>query len=184
MAPQVSFAKGNQLNDELDGYTTSNPKAVLPSQPGLPMASTDRLELNQLAKHTGLWSTPSPTNITLLHNPCITTSENPALHLVQTSLHFYIKPLPAYLLSHAFWTEYLLDSSSSKKKRNIHQAAMGLLRSYCYLIRYEVDFRQARCSELVPFRTTWQQWCKFAATLDTINDYEVSPRYHYGELRL
>ncbi|KAL8709556.1 MAG: hypothetical protein Q9225_007429 [Loekoesia sp. 1 TL-2023] len=148
-------------------------------------------KLNQLAPQLWLCSTPSHTNIPPLHNHAvhgrdIIVSEDPALHLVWATGRIFIKPLPTYLLSHAFWAHYLLDGDLSEKKTRIRQAGMGLLRSYLYCIRHETDLRVAQQSHLnlVPAGITWQRWCDISASFDAITNSEVSPRYHFGKLQL
>lgn len=148
-------------------------------------------KLNQLAPKLWLCSTPSHTNIPPLHNHAvhgrdIVLSENPALHLVWATRRIFIKPLPTYLLSHAFWAQYLLDGDPSEKKIHIRQAGMGLLRSYFYCIRHETDLRVAQQPHLnlVPAGITWQQWCDFSASFEAITNSEVAPRFHYGKLQL
>ena len=194
------FKRENQLNTELDGLVQGD---TLPSQPHISLASSTVLadflvqdicptKLNKLAPHLWLCSTPSHTNIPPLHNHAvhgrtIIPTEDPALHLVWTTGHIYIKPLPAYLLSHALWTQYLLcNDDAISKKKIVCQAALGLLRSYHHSIRHECDFRIAQQSHLnlVPPYITWKQWCSFSISFGAIENSEVAPRYHYGKLQL
>ncbi|KAL8836245.1 MAG: hypothetical protein Q9170_002989 [Blastenia crenularia] len=201
-ALQPPFTKERQLNHELDSYSNGDPHGALPSQPRISMALAEQLsdfllsdlsptKLNQLAPQLWLCSAPTHTNIPPLHNHAvhgrnIVVSEDPALHLVWDTGRIFIKPLPTYLLSHTFWTQYLLDSTPSNEKLCIREAGMGLLRSYFYCIRHETDFRVAQQPHLslLPMSLTWQQWCDFAATFNTIENAEVAPRYHYGKLQL
>ena len=198
------FLKEWQLNTELDGLTQGDhPSIALPSQPQLSLVSSSSLtdflirdicttKLNQLAPHLWLCSALSHTNIPPLHNHAvhgrtIIPTEDPALHLVWVTGRIFIKPLPAYLLSHAFWTSYLLhDVDMYPEKKLMTQAALGLLRSYYYSIRHESDFRIAQQSHLnlVPANISWKQWCDFSISFDTIDNSEVAPRYHYGKVQL
>jgi hypothetical protein len=75
--------------------------------------------------------------------------------------------------------------------QELQQAAAGFMRTYAYLIQYEVDFRKAQSSELGLIPTddghspiTYERFAKFIATFAKLNDEEVRPRYHYGEMRL
>ena len=119
-----------------------------------------------------------------------------------------MKPLPAYLLSYGFWRDYLSSSTSSSSSSlaaaggsgrtlglgkddddgaGLEEAALGLLRSYCYLIRHESDLRIAQQEhlQLVPPSVGWKEFCAFTAALGrSIEDGHVAPRYHYGEIRL
>ena len=96
-----------------------------------------------------------------------------------------MKPLPRYLLSHAFW-RYLATQPEA-----LQRSVIGFVRTYSHLVRYESDYRIALREEytLVPNddgeeRITWERFAKFIAWFDKIGDDRVNPRYHYGELRL
>jgi hypothetical protein len=71
------------------------------------------------------------------------------------------------------------------------RAAAGFMRTYSYLIRYEVDFRKAIEPELrlIPpddgkSPITFESFVEFIAPFAALDDASVSPRYQYGELRL
>lgn len=195
------FKREHQLSNQLDYLSHANGPVPLPSQPWLPMSSGKRLieflrddicptKLNRLAPHLWLCSMPSHTNVPAFHNHAIhgrsiLPTEDPALHLVWLTGRIFIKPLPLYLLSHAFWMEYLYKVQAPEKVV-IAQAALGLLRSYHHSIRHENDLRIAQQSHLnlLPHDITWKQWCDFSANFDAIDDNQVAPRYHYGKLQL
>jgi hypothetical protein len=42
----------------------------------------------------------------------VQVTEDPLVHLLSTQGAIYVKPLPAYLTSYAFW-EYVLESSTT-----------------------------------------------------------------------
>ena len=97
----------------------------------------------------------------------------------------FIKPIPPYLLSHAFW-RYIEEND-----QELVMAAKGFLRSYTYLIRYEADFRRAQSCELglIPkgdgeHEITFERFAAFIAPFAKLDDTQVCPRYEYGELRL
>jgi hypothetical protein len=111
-------------------------------------------------------------------------AEHPQLHLVWSYDRIFIKPIPRYLLSHAFW-EYVQTNDK------LCQAVGGFLRTYSYLIRYETDFRLASSDalSLIPAddgteQITFERFAKFIAPFAQLEDSSVNPRYHYGELRL
>lgn len=203
VAPRPPFKKECQLNAELDGLLQGKTSLSLPSQPSLSLVPSTRLtdflvrdicptKLNRLAPYLWLCSTPSHTNIPPLHGHAvhgrtIIPAEDPALHLAWATGRIYVKPLPAYLLSHAFWTCYLLtDADTCLEKKLVAQSGRGLLRSYYYSIRHESDFRIAQQSHLnlIPSNVTWERWCDFSVSFDDIENNEVAPRYHYGKLQL
>ena len=113
-------------------------------------------------------------------------------------LGIFIKPLPKYLLSYDFWTKFLLlpaaistnpntiftPPASDSRKEASAKAALGLLRSYSFLIRHESDLDVALEFRLLPKNTSFESFCHLSSRFTGITDSEVSPRYCYGELRL
>lgn len=112
-------------------------------------------------------------------------AESPQLYLVWSYDRIFVKPIPRYLLSRAFW-EYLRTNDK------LHKASAGFLRTYSYLIRYETDFNLARSDalRLIPSDDgtgkpiTFERFARFIAPFAELRDSEVNPRYQYGELRL
>jgi hypothetical protein len=151
-------------------------------------------ELNKLAPHLWLVSTPRSSHISPLHHQAvrgrsIVVAENPQLHLVWANNQIFVKPLPKYLLSHAFWHYYLTSARSPLPhplRADAIKAALGFIRTYSYLIRHETDFRLAQREEycLIPADVTWTRFARFIAAFESIDNELVSPRYAYGELRL
>lgn len=131
----------------------------------------------------------SPLHFQQVQGRKIYVTEDPRLHLVWLHDRIFVKPLPKYLMSHRFWVDYLLDDSSalsSGSRQAIRKAALGLLRSYYYLIAHESDFAIA-CAEglrLLPPDITWDQFCGFSSRFKDIEDCHVWRRYHFGELSL
>ncbi|RYO99935.1 hypothetical protein DL764_006644 [Monosporascus ibericus] len=113
----------------------------------------------------------------------VIVTEDPKLHLVWIYDRIFIKPLPRYIISYAFWRDFIGDAEDADR---IRRAALGYLRTYLYLVRYESDFRIAQDSglQLIPTDITWEQFSNFASDLANITDYDVSARYAYGEIRL
>ena len=134
--------------------------------------------------------TPDHAHISPLHfqaarGRSIVVMENPHLHLVWYYDRIFIKPIPRYLLSSAFW-EY-----AEHADHELWQAAAGFMRTYAYLIEYEIDFRKAQSLELglVPVDDgsspiTYERFAQFIAPFTQLDDSKVPPRYHFGEMRL
>ena len=156
------------------------------------------VDLERMAPHLWIMSTQSGTNISPLHQQKvrgreIIVTEDPRLHLVWIHDRIFIKPLPRYLLSHYFWSEFLstekstLGGNAQEKEiyAKIQMSALGLLRSYYYLIQHESDL-QIACENgrLLPSDITWPEFCAFSVAFSDIRDDTVSERYHYGQLRL
>jgi hypothetical protein len=150
-------------------------------------------DLDKMAPHLWLMSTQSSGNISPLTEQItrgrrLIITENPGLHLVWIHDRVFLKPLPVYLFSHAFW-EYYLVSSYSPLKASIRQrllkATSGFLRSYSYLIQHKSDFLLATGDDLqlIPKSISYTQFVAFMSHCD-IKDSSASPRYHFGELRL
>lgn len=122
--------------------------------------------------------------------------EDPRLHLLWHKDKVYIKPIPPYLLSAAFW-DYIQTADPP-----LFRAAAGFMRTYVYLIRYETDFRKATSPEweLIPTHhvhlpqqhpqqqqqqpLTFETFTTFLTPFSQLTDADVSPRYAYGQLRL
>ncbi|KAK4158893.1 hypothetical protein QBC43DRAFT_363006 [Cladorrhinum sp. PSN259] len=156
-------------------------------------------DLETMAPHLWMLSSQSSANIRPLHRQRVIgrdviITESPRLHLVWYYERIFIKPLPAYLLSYAFWSTYLAPTALSSSRpppletavaEPIRRAALGYIRTYRYLIRHESDFTIAQSIGLVPEPVTWPAFCAFISAFDSaISDDDVSSRYHYGELRL
>ncbi|PYH91311.1 hypothetical protein BO71DRAFT_401476 [Aspergillus ellipticus CBS 707.79] len=140
--------------------------------------------LDRMSSH--LWLAGLPKAARPLHrqtrlNRQIIVTETPTEHLVWHETRIFVKPLPEYLLSHDFWSTLSAD-------RTLHASACGLLLSYCWLICTKSDLSIAHSAQLIPAHITWESWTSFAADfvahIDTQSLQDVSPRYHFGELRL
>jgi hypothetical protein len=120
----------------------------------------------------------------------IVITEDPEMHALWINDRIFLKPLPPYLLSYAFW-EYLVQppprqasDDAQKARTQITQAALGYVRTYTCLIRHESDLRIAVREGLVPDNIDLDRWMAFIRDFRYIEDDQVSGRYHYGELRL
>jgi hypothetical protein len=193
------------LNDELDDIDLSalNGHENLPGHPRVSLADVGALttfledelcspDLENMAPYLWMMSLRSSTNISPLHRQRvkgreILISEDPKLHIVWLQSRIHIKPLPTYLLSYAFWDIYLSPQNSPlppQSRDRILKAALGYLRTYYYLIKYESDFVLEQNAYLVPKSVTWPEFCAFTSGLSSIPDMSVSSRYVFGELRL
>ena len=158
-------------------------------------------DLDTLAPHLWLVATQSSTHISPLHEQIlkgrgIVITENPELHLAWTNNRIFIKPIPRYMLSHAFWATHLTSEFPSHAKSTQYnspsnaliRAALGYMRTYYYLIQHESDFHIAKRSELLYFDSddiTLESFHQFIAGFSEVHDDDVSPRYSsYGTLRL
>ena len=115
-------------------------------------------------------------------------TEEPRLYLVWIHDRIFIKPLLRYLLSHMFWEMFFSNESDQlgERKNDLRGAAIRFLRTYLYLIQRESDLTIAQYDglRLIPKDVQWSGLCHFVSGLRSIEDSEVSGRYHYGELRL
>lgn len=78
------------------------------------------------------------------------------------------------------------EASGGGSKERIRRAALGYLRPYHHLVKYESELRIAQNPRpsLVPPGITWEQFCEFTSRLADIAGRDVSLRYAYGEIRL
>jgi hypothetical protein len=87
------------------------------------------------------------------------------------------------MLSLAFW-EYVKKNDSK-----VWIACAGFMRTYWYLIQFEVDFRRALELDLISLDgtgnpITYSSFTSFVFPFSRLSDAEVNARYGYGELRL
>ncbi|KAK1757310.1 hypothetical protein QBC47DRAFT_153965 [Echria macrotheca] len=132
--------------------------------------------------------TPSYRHIMPLHHQKahareVMVNEKAGLHLVWYYERMFIKPIPAYFYSQAFW-DYLRQADE-----DVFAAAVGFMRSYYYLIQYPIDFEDGCKMRLIPKKPdghypTYEEFCKFMEPFVQVDDNHVSRRFHYGELRL
>ncbi|KAJ9634585.1 hypothetical protein H2201_007059 [Coniosporium apollinis] len=151
-------------------------------------------DLDKLAPHLWLVAKQDSSHMSSLTHKIvrgreIIVTEKPELHLVWIYNRVFIKPLPAYLLSHAFWEFYLVGGNSpisSPLKEDVRRAALGFLRSYLYLIQHKSDFILATDEKLrlIPKKISYSDFVNFIIAFDKLEDTDVAPRYHFGELRL
>jgi hypothetical protein len=182
----------------------SRPKTYLPGQPRIALKDPDlgryleselvTGDLDRLSPHLWLVATQDSSHISsltaqLVRGRRLVITENPELHLVWVYDVVYVKPIPKYLLSHAFWDFYLVGSHSpipEPQREKITMAALGFLRSYLYLIRHKSDFVLATDEKLrlLPKGVRYSDFVNFIMAFEKIADTSVSPRYSFGQLRL
>jgi hypothetical protein len=134
-----------------------------------------------------------PLHHQVAHAREIIVDEYPGLHLVWYYGRIFIKPIPTYFYSPAFW-DFLRSlrnqDETNDEKEDIYDAAIGFMRSYYFLIQYEIDFTKACELNLIPKlpgedkHPTYYEFCRFMDYFKKVKDEETCRRYHYGELRL
>lgn len=132
--------------------------------------------------------TPSYKHIMPLHHQKarsreVMLNEEPGLHLVWYYERIFIKPIPAYFYSQAFW-DYLREAEP-----DVYKASVGFMRTYGFLIQYQIDFDEGLRLHLIPMKPdghppTYAEFCDFIEPFTQVTDKNVSRRFHYGELRL
>jgi hypothetical protein len=169
--------------------------------------------LNDIHEHLWLAGRPIPArplNYQVASSRSITITEDIHLHLVLEPGRMFIKPLPRYLLSSAFWTEHLVclhqqnhcscstnqnshsgnplvNANIQCKRRELYKCAYGLLLTYTSLIQYESDYHIAKDQHLLPDGVEWESWRKLSWELlqhSPLNTSRANKRYQFGELRL
>ncbi|KAJ6785087.1 hypothetical protein PWT90_03544 [Aphanocladium album] len=199
-------ADGAQLESTVPG------EDWLPGQPAAPLSSTADAMISYLSKdiltprldqmfpYLWLVATQSSSHISALHEQLvrgrsIILTENPELHLVWAENRVFIKPVPLYLMSHAFWQMYLtpgtgvsaasaaktpfLDpgstTTSEEEREALLKAALGFMRTYYYLVRHESDFRLAQSLHLIPRFATLQPASPFNSPTSNSNIPKSEP---------
>lgn len=152
----------------------------------------DTPSMNKLGEKL-LWAGPSlnikPLSEQLTISRKIQITEDVSLHCVWADDIIFLKPLPSYLCSYAFWV-YILDPSNDsinpEERNRLKEASLGFLRSYSSLIRHRSDFNIARRNDLLASfgTTTFEEFVKFIMSFDELPDSAVSSRWRFGELVL
>jgi hypothetical protein len=199
------FPPSAQLNDQLEYNTkegvlnrplVANNRLVLPGYPQLELYDTSAI-LDHCVEDltTGKFDALARKHMRSLHfngEPILSFTKNLALGrkivvTEESGLHctwdddfLFIKPIPAYLTSHAFWL-FLL---SSPEKANIIPSANGLLRSYTHLIKHESDYHMAVSHHLIPSCASYEDLIIFLNCFRPLPDSAVSLRHHFGLLQL
>ncbi|KAI0138875.1 hypothetical protein GGR57DRAFT_496242 [Xylariaceae sp. FL1272] len=160
--------------------------------------------LDRLAPHLWLVAKPDSRHISSLTHQTvrgrqIVITEDPGMHLLWYEGKVFIKPLPKYLLSHAFWVYLNAQARAGREEswstahndidrwKEVISSALGLLRSYAFLLRHKSDFQFAlSCNPpLLPRQLRFRELVELLITVEErIQDAHVSPRWRFGELRL
>lgn len=177
--------------------TSKNLDISIPGQPLLTLSMKNDIklflqndllhdELNDLYPIMWLVGTQKSSHVSRLHEQRvrgrdIVVTEDPGLHLLWYYDRVFIKPLPLYLTSYAFWKHFLCDADSSE----LRKAALGLIRSYAFLIKSFSDAEVAREKKLIPQDVDIVALLHFLDRFRKgVQDEETTHRYKYGELRL
>jgi hypothetical protein len=110
----------------------------------------DTPQLNRLGDKL-CWVCPTPEIVSLSQqlvlDRTIRITEDPEIHCVWIEGIIYLKPLPTYLSSYAFW-EYLCDTgvegAGLEERERLRATSLGFVRSYARLIQRRSDFNPAR----------------------------------------
>ena len=151
-------------------------------------------DLNVLQPQLWLVATQKSSHIAALHDQIvrgrnIVITEKPGLHCVWNEDRVFIKPMPRWLMSHAWWKFVKRSSEGLGPPGNcdweaIYRAALGFTRSYYHLVIHESDFDLAQHHKLIPRDITLKDFQNFIDAFGDVQDASVSLRYTFGDLRL
>lgn len=151
-------------------------------------------DLNVLQPQLWLVATQKSSHIAALHDQIvrdrnIVITEKPGLHCVWNEDRVFIKPMPRWLMSHAWWKFVKRSAEGLGPPGNcdweaIYRAALGFTRSYYYLVIHQSDFDLAQHHKLIPKEITFEDFQTFIDAFGDIQDASVSLRYTFGDLRL
>lgn len=201
------FPESAQLCDELDFIPTELSlrhrthklfeQARLPGLPQVGLYDTERVILHTASdvctpnfdSCTGGWW-PIRMNSERLHsiseygviNCKIVVTEDPERHCVWDDDRIFIKPMPIYLTSYAFWT--FVSHTGTNDPQRLLAAACGLVRSYATLITRPSDFVLAQRALLLPSEWTSTSFMIFLSHFASLSDALVSPRHKVGAVQL
>ncbi|OCK86318.1 hypothetical protein K432DRAFT_257360, partial [Lepidopterella palustris CBS 459.81] len=109
------------------------------------------------------------------------------LHCVWTDHAIFLKPIPAHLMSYAFWP-YLQDSTSPLPGNGstLISHVLGFLETYIHLIQHESDMYLAHEHHLIPFNISFLAFISFIEHFsgDALLPTTIHRRYPLGEFSL
>lgn len=207
---KVPFARHLQLCDTLD-YVSLPEKAshqlrshtssqTLPDAPRIGLDSRSRIleyslkdldtpRLNKFGEKLW-WASPTPDVVSLSQHTVldrrIQITEDPSVHLLWVEGIIFLKPLPSYLTSYAFW-EFLLDTSSDDTNRDeLLATCLGFLKNYASLIQRRSDFHLAQRHHLLSGLedVSFESFVAFISSFDNIPHQHISSRWRYGLIQL
>jgi hypothetical protein len=208
----VPFAKCDELCSELEYvqepespyFRSRTAGRTLPDAPWVRLNALSQIipycledldtpKLNKLGDKLW-WTSPSPEIVSLSQQLVldrrIQVTEDPAVHCLWVDGIVYLKPLPSYLTSYAFW-EYLCDGAVKEdgleERKHLRATSLGFLRTYARLIRRRSDFNLACRHDLLPLEDgniTFEAFVGFMSAFDSVPDKAVSSRWRYGLLQL
>ncbi|KAF2821054.1 hypothetical protein CC86DRAFT_373950 [Ophiobolus disseminans] len=211
-ASKVPFEKCNELCNDLQYVrevekptyiSAKGVKQILPDAPRISLSrpsemvsycleDLDTPGLNKLGEKLW-WAGPTPDIVSLSQHMVldrkIQVTEDPSVHVLWVETILFVKPLPAYLTSFAFW-EYLMDRENSDiglEERNLLIAtSLGFLKTYARLIQRRSDFNLARRHDLLGAfdNISFEAFIAFIASFDNIPDRAISSRWRYGLIQL
>lgn len=139
------------------------------------------------------WAGPTPDVVSLSQQAVlerrIQITEDPAVHLLWVEGVLFVKPLPGYLTSHAFW-EFLLDTRngnmSTENRTRLTATCLGFLKTYASLVQRRSDFSLARKHDLLGSfaDVSFENFIAFIACFDNVPDDAISSRWRYGLIQL
>lgn len=200
LCEELEYVHGPDVSSCLRSLTNTH---RLPDAPCIPLDSRsvttynlqdlDTPGLNKL--DCRLWNCGANPNVKTLSYQLtferrIVVTEDPSLHLVLSENRIiYIKPLPAYLCSYAFW-EHLLDPTnpeiSPEERNRVTATSLGFVSTYASLITHRSDYAIAIRNGLLPpcDTMTFESLIAFTSAFATLPSTAISPRWRYGELLL
>lgn len=104
----------------------------------------------------------------------IIATTNSSLHLVWSYHTLYVKALPRYVVSNAFFEQRLRLPTPCRP-------ALGLLFSYIALLLSELDFALAHEHHLLPKGYEWEEWKKLTRRI--LDEYPDKTIYNHLPVR-
>ena len=190
--PQVALTKSLELKQFLDqGYSTTEldtlaPKLWLVSTKMKRKKMKSKIDERNKGSDTSILAHIifAPSGSSRTTNPA---TENPQFHLIWYYDRLYIKPIPRYLLSYAFWN--FLSTQPIELRRAI---TSSLPTYYISVISDYIATNNKHQLTLIPKddgsdasdHITFERFARFVDPFQKLPDDSVSPGYRYGELRL
>jgi hypothetical protein len=203
LCKDIDYVRGPDGRSQFRAFRNGAGSQALPDAPRVPLDSTSKIleyctkdmdtpEQNKMGEKLW-WAGPTPKIVSLSQQNVlerrIQITEDPAVHLLWVEGILYVKPIPSYLTSYAFW-EFLMDTTNTdislEDRTRLIATCLGFLKTYASLIQRRSDYVLAKKHDLLISlgNVTFEAFVGFIACFDIVPEHAISSRWRYGLIQL
>jgi hypothetical protein len=203
LCKDIDYVRGPEGRSHFRAFRNGAGSQALPDAPRIPLDSASKIleyctkdldtpDLNKMGEKLW-WAGPTPGIVSLSQQTVlerrIQITEDPAVHLLWVEGILYVKPVPSYLTSYAFW-DFLMDTTngdiSDEDRTRLIATCLGFLKTYSSLIQRRSDFVLAKKHDLLISlgNVSFEAFVAFIASFDNVPEHAISSRWRYGLIQL